>query len=100
MQLKREVLQSARLIGLLLQLLDIAAHELRTPIQPILGLTDILRSNKRMDRAAQEELLDIIVRNAKRLQRLADDILDVTKKRAIHIRDGGIEKEVLNVERQ
>jgi signal transduction histidine kinase len=53
-----------------------------------------------MDRAAQEELLDIIVRNAKRLQLLADDILDVTKKRAIHIRDGGIEKEVLNVERQ
>ena len=32
-----------------------------------------------MDRAAQEELLDVIVRNAKRLQRLADDILDVTK---------------------
>jgi len=32
-----------------------------------------------MDRAAVEELLDVIARNAKRLQRLADDILDVTK---------------------
>ena len=61
------------------EFLDIAAHELRTPIQPILGLTVILRSNKRMDRAAQEELLDVIARNAKRLQLLADDILDVTK---------------------
>ena len=61
------------------EFLDIAAHELRTPIQPILGLTDILRSNKTMDRAAQEELLDVIVRNANRLQLLADDILDVTK---------------------
>ena len=61
------------------EFLDIAAHELRTPIQPILGLTDILRSNKTMDRAAQEELLNVIGRNAMRLQLLADDILDVTK---------------------
>jgi len=34
--------------------LDIAAHELRTPIQPILGLTEILLSDKRNDRAAGE----------------------------------------------
>jgi two-component system, OmpR family, sensor histidine kinase VicK len=61
------------------EFINIAAHELRTPIQPILGLTDVLRSDKTLDRAAQEELLDVIVRNAKRLQRLADDILDVTK---------------------
>jgi len=27
------------------EFIDIAAHELRTPIQPILGLTEILRSN-------------------------------------------------------
>jgi two-component system, OmpR family, sensor histidine kinase VicK len=47
------------------EFLDIAAHELRTPIQPILGLTEFLTSNKRMDRAAQEKLLHIIVRNAK-----------------------------------
>ncbi len=61
------------------EFINIAAHELRIPIQPILGLTDVLRSDKTLDRAAQEELLDVIVRNAKRLQRLADDILDVTK---------------------
>lgn len=61
------------------EFLDIAAHELRTPIEPILGLTGVLRSDKTMDRAAVEELLDVITRNAKRLQRLADDILDVTK---------------------
>ena len=52
------------------EFLDIAAHELRTPIQPILGLTDILRSNKTMDRAAQEELLNVIGRNAMRLHYL------------------------------
>jgi signal transduction histidine kinase len=61
------------------EFLDIAAHELRTPIQPILGLTQFLISNKRMDRAAQEEKLNVIARNARRLKLLTDDILDVTK---------------------
>jgi signal transduction histidine kinase len=61
------------------EFLDIAAHELRTPIQPILGLTQFLISNKRMDRAAQEEKLNVIARNAKKLKLLTDDILDVTK---------------------
>jgi signal transduction histidine kinase len=61
------------------EFLDIAAHELRTPIQPILGLTEFLLSNKRMDRTAQEEKLNVIARNAKRLKLLTDDILDVTK---------------------
>jgi nitrogen-specific signal transduction histidine kinase len=61
------------------EFLDIAAHELRTPIQPILGLTEFLISNKRMDRVSQEEKLNVIARNAKRLKLLTDDILDVTK---------------------
>ena len=64
------------------EFIDIAAHELRTPIQPILGITDILRSNNNRDRrstAEQDELLNVIMRNAKRLQRLADDISDVTR---------------------
>jgi signal transduction histidine kinase len=77
------------------EFIDIAAHELRTPIQPILGLTGILRSNNSRDTrsssaAAQNELLDVIMRNAKRLQRLADDILDVTK----------IESESLNLKKE
>ena len=47
---------------------NIAAHELRSPIQPILGLTQILRS--RIKDSQQQQLLDTILRNAKRLQRL------------------------------
>jgi two-component system sensor histidine kinase VicK len=60
------------------EFINIAAHELRTPIQPILGLTEILRSD-RLNAENYNELLDIIIRNAKRLQRLTEDILDVTK---------------------
>ena len=59
------------------EFINIAAHELRTPVQPILGLSDIMYSNiKSKD---QRELLEIIIRNAKRLKRLTDNMLDVTK---------------------
>jgi signal transduction histidine kinase len=64
--------------------INIAAHELRTPIQPILALAQVLRSrkeknNKGKEREEEISLLDAVIRNAKRLQRLAEDILDVTK---------------------
>jgi two-component system, OmpR family, sensor histidine kinase VicK len=76
------------------EFLDIAAHELRTPIQPILGLTQILLSNKRMDRVAQEQKLNVIARNAKRLKLLTDDILDVTKIEGQALQ---LKKELINV---
>jgi signal transduction histidine kinase len=60
------------------EFINVAAHELRTPIQPIVGLTQVLRSG-RLDAEQYNEYLDVIIRNAKRLQQLADDILDVTK---------------------
>src|SRR5688572_44139 len=59
------------------EFINVAAHELRTPIQPILGLTDIMYS--KIKDGNQLELLDIIIRNAKRLKRLTDNLLDVTK---------------------
>jgi two-component system, OmpR family, sensor histidine kinase VicK len=57
--------------------INIAAHELRTPIQPILSLTDVLSS--KIKEPQQQELLNVTIRNAKRLQHLTEDILDVTK---------------------
>src|SRR5215472_14593995 len=56
---------------------NIAAHELRTPIQPILGLTQILRSKTEDNQ--EQQLLNIILRNAQRLQRLTQDILDISR---------------------
>jgi signal transduction histidine kinase len=43
----------------------------------VLGLSDVLRS--KMKDSKQRELLEVITRNAKRLQRLSEDILDVTR---------------------
>jgi signal transduction histidine kinase len=59
------------------EFIDIAAHELRTPIQPILGLTQVLSS--RIKNTEEAELLKVVSRNAKRLQQLTEDILDVTR---------------------
>jgi two-component system, OmpR family, sensor histidine kinase VicK len=72
---------------------NIAAHELRTPIQPILGLADLLRSKLR-DGEQEKEYLDIIIRNAKRLQRLTEDILDVTR---IESKSLDLKKELFNL---
>jgi two-component system, OmpR family, sensor histidine kinase VicK len=60
------------------EFINVAAHELRTPIQPILGLSQLLLS-KSGSIEQYNELLSIINRNAKRLNRLSDDILDATK---------------------
>jgi signal transduction histidine kinase len=61
------------------EFINIAAHELRTPIQPIIGLSEVLRSKKLEGQLQQENILDVIIRNAKRLQRLSQVILDITK---------------------
>jgi signal transduction histidine kinase len=60
------------------EFINIAAHELRTPVQPILSLSEILQSD-RSNNTKQQEFLDAIVRNAKRLQRLTENILDITR---------------------
>src|SRR5215216_3341170 len=59
------------------EFINIAAHGLRTPIQPILSSTEVLRY--KIKNIQPVDLLSIITRNAKRLQRLTEDILDVTK---------------------
>lgn len=59
------------------EFVNIAAHELRTPIQPIIGLSDILQSEIKDNK--QRVLLGIITRNARTLKRLSENILDVTK---------------------
>lgn len=70
------------------EFISIAAHELRSPVQPILGLAELLRSRKEIGIGKQDELLTIIIRNAKRLMELTENILDVTRidDRTLHLR--------------
>jgi two-component system, OmpR family, sensor histidine kinase VicK len=60
------------------EFINVAAHELRTPIQPILGLSESLLSCKgRIEE--YRDMISAITRNAKRLQRLTENVLDVTR---------------------
>jgi signal transduction histidine kinase len=59
------------------EFINIAAHELRTPIQPILGLSEVLHSKEEDEE--KRRLMEIISRNAKRLRHLTEDILDTSK---------------------
>src|SRR5919202_1383784 len=74
------------------EFINVAAHELRTPIQPILSLTEAIHS--RIKEPQQRELLEVTIRNAKRLQRLTEDILDVTK---IESHTLNLKKELFNL---
>ena len=79
------------------EFINIAAHELRTPIVPILSLSELLHSNAKKEgqqlhiqEEQQKEMLEIILRNANRLHQLTEDILDVTR----------IESQILQVRKE
>jgi signal transduction histidine kinase len=69
--------------------INITAHELRTPIVPIITLTELLynkianenktQKNQSKENEKKQEFLQVILRNCYRLYRLTEDILDVTK---------------------
>ena len=62
------------------EFINVAAHELRTPIMPILGEAELIENDISDNEFASvsKEQITSIIRNAKRLDRLAADILDVT----------------------
>ncbi len=71
------------------EFINIAAHELRTPTQAILAFADLLEFYP-----DKQEVIVRIQRNARRLNRLISDILDVTK---IESQRLILRKEVLNI---
>jgi len=77
------------------EFISAAAHELRTPIQPIISSVGIIRSRMRnVNVQGVEDSLNMISRNAERLSQLSSDILDVTK---IEGNSLELEKEQLNL---
>jgi two-component system phosphate regulon sensor histidine kinase PhoR len=56
-----------------------ASHELRTPLASILGFIETLQGPARNDAAARERFLDIMRDQAKRMTRLINDLLSLSR---------------------
>ncbi len=76
------------------EFMNIAAHELKTPLVPIMGYVNMLESGS-LGELTQEEKdsLKIISRNVNRLKKLIDDILDISK-----LESGAMKFEMGNVQ--
>jgi signal transduction histidine kinase len=74
------------------EFINIAAHELRTPIQPIISTVGLLSSadHAMISRDELNHSINMIARNATRLKQLSEDILDVTR----------IESQTLNLRKE
>ena len=57
------------------EFINVASHELKSPIQPILGLAGLALKGK----IKHEEAWEVTLRQARKLEQLANDILDVSR---------------------
>ncbi|MBW4463595.1 MAG: PAS domain S-box protein [Nodosilinea sp. WJT8-NPBG4] len=75
-QIAREAAENANRIKD--EFLAVLSHELRSPLNPILGWTQLLRSGN-LDSARQMDALATIERNAKLQLQLIEDLLDISR---------------------
>jgi two-component system sensor histidine kinase VicK len=64
------------------EFINTAAHELRTPVQPILGMAELIELSFEGGKARTEiskDDIELILRNAKRLERLSSDVLETAR---------------------
>jgi signal transduction histidine kinase len=71
------------------EFINIAAHELRTPAQSILGYAELAKTDPQYMEKYAQSFLEVIYRNAFRIHKLTKDILDVTR----------IESQTLNLDK-
>jgi signal transduction histidine kinase len=62
-----------------IQFIKETAHEIRNPIQTILGLAEVMLSKKNLDAGHIEDLVRIIIKNAKKIKFLTDNILEAAR---------------------
>ena len=62
-----------------IQFIKETAHEIRNPIQSILGIAEMMLSNKNLDVGHIDDLIIIVIRNAKKIKILTENILEAAR---------------------
>jgi PAS domain S-box-containing protein len=60
------------------EFLSTAAHELRTPMASVLGYSEVLQAQE-FDKAEQQEFLETILRNARLMAEIINELLDLAR---------------------
>jgi two-component system, OmpR family, phosphate regulon sensor histidine kinase PhoR len=75
----RDLTQERRLAQMRTDFVANASHELRTPLASLLGFIDTLQGPARDDAAAREKFLKIMSEQARRMSRLIDDLMSLSR---------------------
>ncbi len=93
--------ESRRLEQMRVDFVANASHELRTPLASLLGFIETLQGPARADPEARERFLGIMLEQARRMARLVDDLLSLSRiEQTLHLRPraavdlGGLTRQV------
>jgi two-component system phosphate regulon sensor histidine kinase PhoR len=79
--------ESRRLEQMRVDFVANASHELRTPLASLLGFIETLQGPAREDSSARERFLAIMLEQARRMARLVDDLLSLSRiEQTLHLR--------------
>ena len=70
------------------------AHDIRTPLTSIVGYLELLNDMKQMERTQQEKYLRITYDKAKRLEKLINELFDISK---LNMQTVALKKEQVNL---
>ena len=85
----RDVTESLRIERMRVDFVANASHELRTPLASLLGFVETLQGPAREDAGARERFLAIMADQARRMARLIDDLLSLSRiEQNLHLRPG------------
>jgi two-component system phosphate regulon sensor histidine kinase PhoR len=78
--------ESRRLEQMRVDFVANASHELRTPLASLLGFIETLQGPAREDARARARFLDIMLQQARRMARLVDDLLSLSRiEQTLHV---------------
>ncbi len=77
--LMRDVTRLQRVENMRVDFVANASHELRTPLASVIGFIETLQGPARSDPKAREKFLDIMGEQARRMSRLVDDLLSLSR---------------------